>query len=48
MVIPLDLRTYPEGFFVRRGMYFAQTGDGEDVRVNAGMQPGMNVSQASS
>ena len=39
-IIALDLQEYPEGFFVKQGMYFAQTGAGEGVKISAGVNPG--------
>lgn len=38
-IIALDLTAYPEGFYVKQGMYFAQTGGGNSVRIQAGLNP---------
>jgi uncharacterized protein (AIM24 family) len=38
-IVALDLNQYKEGFFVKQGMYFAQTGGGDAVRIQAGVNP---------
>jgi uncharacterized protein (AIM24 family) len=38
-ILALDLKAHPEGFLVKDGMYFAQTGGGDAVRLNAKFSP---------
>jgi len=38
-IVPLDLAAYPEGFLVKQGMYFAQTGGGDQVKIQMGVSP---------
>ena len=45
-IIALDLTRYPDGFYVKKGMYFAQTGGGDACRIVAGVNPAVSQRRA--